>query len=99
MSRDNPRSDEWAEWYSFHPQAVAAWGEANGYEPKHEPGCTFDPDPVTPADSRVLCWCNAFCGYCDHHTDHHQWDASRDAVPCSRCPDEICLRDRTAQPN
>ncbi|GAB3830090.1 hypothetical protein [Kribbella italica] len=29
MSRENPRSPEWAKFYENHPNVIASWGEAN----------------------------------------------------------------------
>lgn len=33
MSRQNPRSPEWEEYYRQHPDVIANWGENNGREP------------------------------------------------------------------
>ena len=104
MSRDNPRDDQWAEWYTFHTDVLASWGEANGRRPPHEPLCPYNTSrPTTPeeslfpdeplpvSDPRSWCWCNAFCGYCDHHSDHHEWRVAKgEKVPCRRCPDGVC---------
>lgn len=53
MSRDNPRSQAWAAFYANHPEVVATWGEANGYEPNC--GChSCDPDGLQPAGNVVV---------------------------------------------
>jgi hypothetical protein len=104
VSKDNPRSDKWAEWYTFHTNVVATWGEANGREPPHEWLCPYNesrptrpeeslfPDePLPVSDPRSRCWCNAFCGFCDHHTDHHTYSGERDTpTPCTQCTSGIC---------
>lgn len=83
MSRDNPRSDRWREYYDLHPNILASYGEAVGNEPPHEPGCE-SPDPY------AFCWCSAFCGFCNHHADHHTYRTGAREVPCTKCPDGVC---------
>jgi hypothetical protein len=36
VSRENPRSPEWAEYYAQHPEVLASWGESNGRQPPAE---------------------------------------------------------------
>jgi hypothetical protein len=93
VSRDNPRSDKWAEWYTLRPNTVSNWGEVNGYDPKHESFCPNDADQHPDVDPDTVCWCTAFCGFCDHHEKHHTYGLPRgEPVPCAQCPDEVCPR-------
>ncbi len=94
MSRDNPRSERWAAYYELHENVVATWGEQNGYEPKHEPRCANNPDPAGETDPMAPCWCTVFCGFCDHHMDHHNYEHGAGVVPCTQCPGGMCPRNR-----
>lgn len=107
MSRDNPRSERWAAYYELHPNIVASYNEVSGGSPPHEPLCPedtsrptkaseslFPDEPLPVADPNAFCWCNAFCGFCDHHMDHHNYAHGAGIVPCIQCPDQICPRDR-----
>ncbi len=104
MSRDQPRSDMWAEWYLLHPNTLATYGEAMGLAPPHEwlcpenssrptsPEQSLFPDESLPvADPNAPCWCTAFCGFCDHHERHHTY-SDPEHVPCKRCPEGRCRR-------
>lgn len=77
-------------WYSDMPNA---WG---CYDPQcgdstwdHE--CPVIPPGVRRADSDP-----AYCGYCDHHADRHDYPAGpvdeHHSVPCRDCPNGICDR-------
>jgi hypothetical protein len=106
VSKENPRSDEWAEWYTFHPEVVATYSEAQGSLPPHEWLCPdntsrptrpeeslFPDEPLPVADPNTHCWCNAFCAFCRHHADHHDYQIPKGAaVPCRRCEDGFCKR-------
>jgi hypothetical protein len=104
VSSNAPRSEKWAEWYAFHPEVLASWGESNGGEPPHEVPCPnntarptrpeeslFPHEPLPVADPAAPCWCNAFCAYCDHHAKHHAYGED-EHVPCARCPGGLCPR-------
>jgi hypothetical protein len=41
----------------------------------------------------------AYCGWCDHHADSHDYAAAEDPlnVPCTECPDGICHRHRESE--
>jgi hypothetical protein len=104
VSRDDPRSDKWAEWYLFHPDVLATYGEADGSAPQHEWLCpdntsrptrpeeSLSPDePLSVADPNAPCWCSAFCGFCDHHEKHHTYGTGK-PVPCKLCPAGLCTR-------
>lgn len=98
MSAQNPRSDKWAEWYALpqHQNVLSTWGESNGREPQHETLCPNDPDPHPDARPDTVCWCSAFCGFCDHHEKRHTYAVDRgvwaSTTPCTMCPDGICPR-------
>jgi len=47
VSRENPRSEEWARYYANHPKVIASWGETNGRAPRC-PCKLCDPDELLP---------------------------------------------------
>lgn len=47
MSRENPRTEEWAAYYANHPEVLANWGESNGYA-NNCPCIKCDPDQLQP---------------------------------------------------
>lgn len=58
MSRETPRSPEWAAFYRNHPEVVASWAEANG----RAVNC-----PCEPCESALCADCLLLLdGHCEH---------------------------------